>query len=68
MENNRATALPDYPILLKLWDALGSKLIKASQGQLPSKQRVVGSNPSRDASLFKLPCRFAPAWQKNPSP
>ena len=46
----RADALPNSPTLLQLWDALGSKLIEAAQGQLPSKQRVVGSNPSRDAS------------------
>jgi hypothetical protein len=46
----RATALPDSPTLLQLWEALGSKLIEAAQGSAPSKQRVVGSNPSRDAS------------------
>ncbi len=49
MENKRATALSNSPTLLQLWDALGSKLIEATQGQLPSKQRVVGSNPARDA-------------------
>ena len=45
----RATALPNSPTLLQLWDALGSKLTEATQGQVPSKQRVVGSNPARDA-------------------
>ena len=49
MKNKRATALSNSPTLLQLWEALSSKLIEATQGQLPSKQRVVGSNPSRDA-------------------
>jgi len=44
-----ATALPNSPTPPQLWDALGPKLIEATQGQLSSKQRVVGSNPSRDA-------------------
>jgi len=43
-----ATALPDSPTLLQLWDVLDSKLIEATQGQLSSKQRGVGSNLSRD--------------------
>jgi hypothetical protein len=51
MAKKRTTALSNSPTLLQLWDALGSKLVEATQGQLPSKQRVVGSNPSRDASL-----------------
>jgi len=50
----RAAALPNSPTLLQLWDALGSKLIEATQGQVPSKQRVVGSNPARDASLATI--------------
>ena len=54
MENQRATALSNSPTLLQLWDALGSKLIEATQGQVPSKQRVVGSNPARDASLVTI--------------
>ena len=45
----RADALPDSPTLLQLWDALGSKLIEAAREQTSSKQRVVGSSPSRDA-------------------
>jgi len=45
-----ATALPNSPTLSQLWEALGSKLIETAEGQLPSKQRVVGSNPSRDAT------------------
>jgi hypothetical protein len=49
VNKERATALPNSPTLLQLWDALGLKLIEAAQGHLPSKQRVVGSNPSRDA-------------------
>jgi len=47
--SKRATALPNSPTLQQLWDALGSKLIEAAQGRFPSKQRGVGSNPSRDA-------------------
>ena len=47
----RAPASHDSPTLQQLWDALGSKLIEAPQEQLSSKQRVVGSNPSRDAIL-----------------
>ncbi len=52
MPRKGATALPNSPTLLQLWEALGSKLIEATQGQLPSKQRVVGSNPARDAFLW----------------
>ena len=44
-----ATALPNSPTPPQLWDALGSKLIEATRGQLPSEQQVVGSNPARDA-------------------
>ncbi len=50
MPRKGATALPNSPTLLQLWDALGSKLIEAAQGQLPSKQLVEGSNPSRDST------------------
>jgi len=46
----RADTLPNSPTLLQPWDALGSKLIEAAQEQTPSKRRVMGSNPSRDAS------------------
>jgi len=46
----RATALPNSPTFQQLWDALGSKLIEAAQGQLSSKQRVVSSNLARDAT------------------
>ena len=48
----RATALANSPTLLQLWEALGSKLIETAEGQLPSKQRVVGSSPARDAFLI----------------
>ena len=55
----RATALPNSPTLLQLWDALGSKLIEAAQGQVPSKQRVVSSNLARDAiCLTRANCPF----------
>ncbi len=55
MKNQRADDYHDSPTLQQLWDALGSKLIEAAQGQLPSKQRVVGSNPSRDATKLGCP-------------
>jgi len=42
----------------ELWNAPGSKLIKAAQGQMPSKQRVVGSNPSRDATKLNRAAVF----------
>jgi len=48
----RADASPNSPTLLQLWDALGSKLIEAAQGQTPSKQRVERSSRSRDAFIF----------------
>jgi hypothetical protein len=50
MGNGRATALTNSPVFQQLWDALGSKLIEAAQGRLSSEQRVVGSNPSKDAT------------------
>jgi len=50
MVKKGATALPDSTTFHELWDAIGSKLIESTQGQLPSKQRVVGSNPARDAT------------------
>lgn len=40
MPRKGATALPDYPTLLQLWEALGSKLIEAAQEQTPSKISV----------------------------
>ena len=52
MHNKRATALLNSPTQPQLWDALGSKLNEAAQGKLPSKQQVVGSNPSRDALVL----------------
>ena len=51
----RATALPNSPTLLQLWDALGSKLIDAAQEHLSSKQRVERSNRSRDATKLSNP-------------
>ncbi len=56
--SKRATALSNSPTLQQLWDALGSKLIEAAQGQLPSKQRVVGSNPARDARIATIFLHF----------
>ncbi len=41
MQNEKgAAALSDLTNLLQLWDALGSKLIEAAQGQLPSNSRL----------------------------
>ena len=37
--------LPNSPTLLQLWDALGSKLIEATQGQLSYTQEFRGSSP-----------------------
>ena len=55
MEGKRVTALPDSPTQLWLWDTPGSKLNQSSRELLSSKQRVVGSNPSRDAFSYKSP-------------
>jgi len=49
MSKRRAAALPNSPTLSQLPGSPGSKLVQSSQGRLPSKQRVGGSNPSRDA-------------------
>ncbi len=59
MEKQRATALPNSPTTTQLWDALGSKLNQSAQGHMPSKQRVAGSNPARDAISYEsapFPC------------
>ena len=48
MLKKRATALSDSVSVLQLWEALGSKLIEATQGKLPSKQTVARSNRARD--------------------
>jgi hypothetical protein len=45
----RATALTNSRILAQLCDLLIPKLDEQLVNHLPSKQRVVGSNPSRDA-------------------
>jgi len=45
-----ATALTNSLSLDQLCDAVISKLAERVERQLPSKQRVVGSNPSRDAT------------------
>ena len=47
----RATALTDARILDELCDLLIPKLEERLADHLPSKQRVVGSNPSRDATV-----------------
>ena len=53
MEKQRATALPNSPTPPQLWGALGSKLNQSAQGRMPSKQRVAGSNPARDAISYE---------------
>ena len=45
----RAAALTNSLTPLERGDDAGSKLIDVSGKSVPSKQRVVGSNPSRDA-------------------
>jgi hypothetical protein len=45
----RATALTNSQLLDQLCDLLIPKLEERLANRLPSKQRVVGSNPSRDA-------------------
>ena len=54
MPKERAAALPLSPTPPQLGDLPGSKLAQSSRPRLPSKQRVVGSNPSRDAFSFDL--------------
>ena len=46
----RATALTNSSIIDQLCDVVLSKLVERFKEQLPSKQWVAGSNPSRDAS------------------
>jgi len=41
----RVTVLPNSPTFQQLWDALASKLIEATQGQLSYTQEVRGSTP-----------------------
>jgi hypothetical protein len=45
MNKQRAPALPDSPAFPQLWDALGSKLIEAAQGNLLYTRGVRGSSP-----------------------
>ena len=74
MPKERVPALPNSPSFQQLWEALGSKLIDAAQGKLPSKQAVAGSSPvsrssfelrgarSRLSSIFNwLSCRGFPS-------
>ena len=63
MVNNRATALPDYPTLSQAEDSLNSKLIRPTVTPVPSKQRVAGSNPARDAINYVRPISL-PYWCK----
>ena len=45
MPRTRVPALPNSPSFQQLWEVLGSKLMDAAQGKLPSKQAVAGSSP-----------------------
>jgi len=45
MKKQRAPALPDSATFQQLWDALGSKLIESTQGNLLYTQGVRGSSP-----------------------
>jgi hypothetical protein len=45
MKKQRAPALPDSTNFQQLWDALGSKLIESTQGNLLYTQGVRGSSP-----------------------
>jgi hypothetical protein len=47
----RAAALTNTQMLDQLCDLLIPKLEERLSNHLPSKQRVVGSNPSRDAMV-----------------
>jgi hypothetical protein len=47
----RTTALTNAQMLDQLCDLLIPKLEERLANHLPSKQRVVGSNPSRDATM-----------------
>ena len=47
------TAFTTTPIMEQLCDEILSKLIQHLDGQLPSKQWVVGSNPARDATASR---------------
>jgi hypothetical protein len=49
MTEKRPAALPNSATVSQLWEMLGSKLNEEIIGQMPSKQRVVGSNPAWDA-------------------
>ena len=54
LRQQRAAALTNFPTTLERGDDLHSKLIAVSGQSLPSKQRVVDSNPCRDAFSFVL--------------
>jgi len=47
----RATALTNFQLLDQICDLLIPKLEERLARRLPSKRRVVGSNPSGDATL-----------------
>ncbi len=44
-KNNEPPALPDFTTFQQLWDALGSRLIKSTQGHMLYTQGVRGSSP-----------------------
>ena len=51
MAKRRVPALPDSASFQQLWEALGSRLMDAAKGNLPSKQVVAGSNPVSRSTL-----------------
>ena len=50
--SKRATVSPNSHTLLQLWEALGSKLIEATQGQPFYTQEVRGSSPLPPTILY----------------
>ena len=56
MPKGRVSASSNSPSFQQLWEALGSKLIEAAQGNLLPKQRVVSSNLITRSSLENRGC------------
>ena len=54
MVEKRAAALTNSPPLPQLCGAFPSSLADVKSKRLPSKQRVEGSNPSRDSTKVLL--------------
>ncbi len=54
MVKKRAAALTNFPPMPQLCGVFPSKLAEVTSERLPSKQRVEGSNPSRDSTKVLL--------------